>query len=619
VELREYVRACRRRWVWIVVPMLLAAGIAAGLSLTAAPAYRSSMVLFVTTGSGDPDAKASRLNSYIALLTGPRVAESVVAKLGGPLTATEVQQSLSAQVQEGTDLLVVSATDPSAARSRTIVTTATSVLVGLAKQLDPPTAVADGPKPSVTIAQNAVTTREPGNMVRDIGFSAVLGLLIGAVAVAVREATRKTVGEEDDLRRLGLAAVGVISLGGRSGRTGHPDEALAEAFRRLRSLLPDVAGVRRDDGRGTSLMLTGPNAKEGTTAVACGLAIAMAETGARVVLVDGNLRSPGIGRFLSVDASPGLAEVLAGTAAVPDALQDSLDGRLTVLPSGEHPPDPGAILASPELGATIRTLTERFDFVLVDAPPVQGVADAAVLSKVTDGALLVVRANRTRTADVERSMDLLERVGARLAGAVLNALPRTLPTGTAWHRDNAVAAAPDNAELVTHLLGDDGGTPGHDAAPGPADRDGGTVVARARLGTARGRARVVESTVGKAEDVGAAAEVRAPGDAGFAVRGQARVVVAQPASAVRPEPPNLPVQRAAGDKPRAAAGPAAAGAAERATPADKNSIDKNAIDKNAIDKNAIDKDAIAKDPAEGHDRPAADDGPAERKERERGE
>src|SRR3954469_16930301 len=106
--------------------MLLAAGIAAGLSLTAAPAYRSSMVLFVTTGSGDPDAKASRLNSYIALLTGPRVAQSVVAKLGGSLTADQVEHSLSAQVQDGTDLLVVSATDASQQRSRQIVTSATA-------------------------------------------------------------------------------------------------------------------------------------------------------------------------------------------------------------------------------------------------------------------------------------------------------------------------------------------------------------------------------------------------------------------------------------------------------------------------------------------------------------
>ncbi|MGX6603119.1 polysaccharide biosynthesis tyrosine autokinase [Micromonosporaceae bacterium Da 78-11] len=511
MELREYVRACRRRWMWILVPVLLAAALATGLSLATAPAYRSSMVLFVTTGTGDPDAKASRLNSYIVLLTGPRVADSVVKELGAPLTAAEVQQSLTAQVQEGTDLLVVSATDPSGARSKDIVTKATAALVGLAKQLDPPGAATDGPTPSVSIAQDPVTAREPGNMVRNIAFSAVLGLLIGASAVAVREATGKTVTDEDDLRRLGLGATGVISLGSRSGKNGYTDDALAETFRRLRTLLPDVSTLRRGDARGTSLLLTGSQPKEGTTAVACGLAIAIAETGARVVLVDANLRTPGVGRFLSLDAGPGLADVLAGTARVSDVLRDSLDGRLTVLPSGGQPSDPGEILASPELGVTMRNLTDHFDVVLVDGPPLHGVADATVLSKVTDGALLVVRANHTRTADVQRSVDLLERVGARMAGAVLNALPRKLPTGTPWHSALAMPAATDHPELVAHLFGDDpastdaaeqdptdepGGEPGDEPGDG-VDKAGRT---RPYGGTVFGRARVVESTVLDSEE-----------------------------------------------------------------------------------------------------------------------
>ena len=558
MELREYVRACRRRWLWLVVPVLLAAGIAAALTVHTQPAYRSSMVLFVTTDAGDPDAKVSRLNSYIALLTGPRVAESVVAKLGLPLSTEQVQKSLTAQVQEGTDLLVVAATDASAERSRSIVTTATTVLVSLAKQLDPPSA-GDGPRPSISIAQNPVTTRESDNLARNIGFSAVLGLLIGAVAVAVREATRKTVVEEDDLRRLGLGAVGVISLGGRFGRSDNPGEAIAEAFRRLRSLLPDIASMHSDGARGTSLLLTGSNPKEGTTAVACGLAIAMAETGAKVVLVDANLRSPGVGRYLALDTSRGLADVLSGTAGVPEVLQDSLDGRLTVLPSGGHPDDPGEILASPKLGTAVRTLTERFDVVLVDAPPLHGVADAAVLSKVTDIALLVVRANRTRTADVERSMDLLQRVGARLAGAVLNALPRKLPTGAAWNRGNQVSAASD-AELVADLLGDDGTADG----TSPASGENLTVIARPHAGTARGRARVVHATIGTpGESVdgsvvepspgkpGAARGVvePSPGEAG-AARGQARVVITdvqRNAGASPPEKPNLPVPRSSDD------------------------------------------------------------------------
>lgn len=518
MELREYARACRRRWLWLVVPVLLAAGIAAGLTLNSAPAYRSSMVLYVTTGAGDPDAKASRLNSYIVLLTGQRVANTVVAKVGPSLTAEQVQKSLSAQVQEGTDLLVVTATDESSARSRSIVTAAASALVGLAKQLDPPAAGGDGPRPSVSIAQQPVTVRQSDNLPRNVGFSAVLGLLIGAAAVAVREAVRKTVAEEDDLRRLGVDAVGVISLGGRAGRNGYPGEALAEAFRRLRSLLPDFSDLRSPGVRGTALLLTGAHPKEGTTAVACGLAIAMAETGAKVVLVDANLRTPGVGRYLTLEADRGLVDVLSGRAGVSEVLRDSLDGRLSVLPPGEVPRDPGAILASPHLGAAMRTLTALFDFVLVDAPPLHGVADAAVLSKVTDSALLVVRANRTRTADVERSMDLLARVGARLAGAVLNALPRKLPTGPSWHREPEMPASSD-PELVANLLGAE-----------PAGTEAGPEEAATPGSPARGRARVVKATVGTPEDA----------------RGQAQVVVTE--AAAPEQKPSLPAQRGPEDE-----------------------------------------------------------------------
>ncbi|MEU4692546.1 cellulose synthase operon protein YhjQ/BcsQ [Actinoplanes sp. NPDC023714] len=473
MELRAYVRACRRRWLWLLVPVLLAIVVAAGLTVTGPPSYKSSMIVFVTGGSGDPDADARRLNSYIALLTGPRVANGVVDRLGDEVTADQVQKSLSAQVKEGTDLLQISAVDADPERSRRIVTTGASVLVSLARQIGRAN-TGDGPAPAISIVQDAVTAEEPDGLARNIGFAAVLGLLIGAIAVAVREATAKTVAEEEDLRRLGLGTVGTISIGNR--RTGDPDQALAEAFRRLRSLLPDLADPHRGPGRGRSVLLTGSGRREGTTAVTCGLAIAMAETGARVAVVDANLRTPGLARYLDLESSVGLAEVLTGDAKVPDVLQSSLGGRVTVLPAGEHTRDPGEILASPRLGATVRTLTERFDIVLVDSPALHGVADAAVIGQVTDSALLVVRANHTRAAEVEKSMDLLQRVGARLAGAVLNALPRTLPTGKDWHE--VVAEVQPGLDEIGLLP--------------PQHRMEDTFVSLPPVGTARGRARVVK-------------------------------------------------------------------------------------------------------------------------------
>ncbi|WP_229071133.1 polysaccharide biosynthesis tyrosine autokinase [Actinoplanes sp. DH11] len=534
MELRAYVRACRRRWLWLLVPVLAAAGIAAGATLAGPPAYRSSMIVFVTGGNGDPDADARRLNSYIALLTGPRVAQGVVDRLGTAVTADEVQKSLSAQVREGTDLLQISATGPEAERSRQVVTTAAAVLVSLAREIG--TSSDDGPAPAISIVQDAVTVEDPDNLLRNIGFAAVLGLLIGATAVAVREATAKTVAEEDDLRRLGLGTVGTISIGNRPGRAGNPDQALAEAFRRLRSLLPDLTDPHRGAGRGRSVLLTGSSRKEGTTAVTCGLAIAMAETGARVAVVDANLRTPGLGRYLDLETSRGLAEVLTGDARMPDVLQSSLGGRVTVLPAGEHAPDPGEILASPRLSATVRTLTERFDIVLVDSPALHGVADAAVLSQVTDSALLVVRANRTRAADVQKSMDLLQRVGGRLAGAVLNALPRKLPTGKDWHE--VVAEVQPGLDSIGLLA-----EPETTTRPSRMDD---TFVSLPPVGRARGRARVVQPAIGEAAEPPAPAkpvQPAKPADSAESAppRGWAPVFTTEP---------QLPAQRNPDEEPR---------------------------------------------------------------------
>src|SRR5262249_58043088 len=107
----------------MLVMVVLTVGVTAALTKTVAPTYRSSTVLFVsssTTDSGSPDAGTSRLNSYVALLTGPRIATAVKAQLRLPLSAKQIQKKIKAEVQPGTNLLVVTATDRSAKQSRDI-------------------------------------------------------------------------------------------------------------------------------------------------------------------------------------------------------------------------------------------------------------------------------------------------------------------------------------------------------------------------------------------------------------------------------------------------------------------------------------------------------------------
>jgi capsular exopolysaccharide synthesis family protein len=515
LELREYARAVRRRWRLICAAVALTVAVTAGLTLNAPRTYRSSTVLFVavTLGDNGPDAKVNRLNSYVALLTGPRIAEAVKAQLRLPSTVQQTQRKITAEVQPTTDLLVVTATDRSAARAASIATAAGDKLIALVRELEPPRADPSVPRPdanaapvmvapvTITVAQPAVTTRTPGQLPRNLGFAVVLGLLIGAAGTAVRESVHTTVSSERDLRRFpGLETVGVISLEREArvkgfGRGQHPDKALAEAFRKLRTRLPGQ-GRPEQAVAPACLLLTSPVPRAGTTATACGLAIALAETGSRVVLVDANLRGPGIGTYLAVDTVKGLADVLAGSATVGDVLCDWGNGRLQVLPAGCPLGDPGELLAAPALADTIRTLTVNFDVVIIDAPPILSVADAAVLTALTSGVLLVVRAGKTRTEQVERSVAILRGVGAPLVGAVLNALPRKLRGEASWGRANQPEPSRQATETAVLPV-----TSTADTNPERAGLEGERGPARGRASvditavSARGRARVVPGFV----------------------------------------------------------------------------------------------------------------------------
>jgi capsular exopolysaccharide synthesis family protein len=507
VELREYLQAMRRRWRLVLTMVVLSVAAVAALTFMSPPTYKSSTTLFISASDNGPDAGAARLNSYITLLTGPRIATAVKSQLELPYTVAETQKKISADIQSGTNLLVVSATDGSASRARAIATAASEQLVTVVRSLEPTAdgsnAAAAAPTPvTINVAQEAVTSPAPRNAGRNLGFAAVLGLLLGAGGTALRETLHRTVITERDLRRTAnLDTVGVIALAGEAGRTrrvrkSKADSALAEAFRKLRIRLP--YGPSSSAVAPASLLVTSSVPREGTTAIACGLAMAMAETGSRVVLVDANLREPEVSKYLSLDATAGLADVLTGTFTVDEMLHEWGHGRLHVLPAGYTVNDPGELLATPGLAQTIATLEDRFDVVIVDAPPLLSSADAAVLSKLTSGTLLVVRSGATRTEEVERAVTVLHGVGARVVGGVLNALPKKLRGPVPWHRPEqppqwripeqptALAATPaEEPELDVSDLGSDS------IDETAAARGRAQVVIPAPSTPARGRARVV--------------------------------------------------------------------------------------------------------------------------------
>lgn len=196
-----------------------------------------------------------------------------------------------------------------------------------------------------------------------------------------------------------------------------PQGAVAEAYRGLRANLEFAAleSPRR------VLLVTSPGPQEGKSTVLANLAVSLAQAERRVILVDADLRRPALHQIFALKQSPGLSTMLLDRKALAQPpLQDSPLPDLKVLTSGPPPPVPGDALSSPRMEEILGALSERVDFLLLDAPPLLAVSDAAVLATRCQGVLLVLRAGHTRREHAQRARRVLEQAGARLVGVVLN-------------------------------------------------------------------------------------------------------------------------------------------------------------------------------------------------------
>lgn len=166
--------------------------------------------------------------------------------------------------------------------------------------------------------------------------------------------------------------------------------------------------------------LTSGNASEGKSTTILNLAISFAETGNKVLLIDGDMRRPSLARLLIEKASPGLSDVLAGLSSIEDGIRHDVRQNLDVLFSGEIPPNPLELLGSDRMKELIATLSEKYNYILIDTPPIGVVADACEVANVTQGVLFLVHQNETDRDAIQRGLKQLEMSNAKLLGFIIN-------------------------------------------------------------------------------------------------------------------------------------------------------------------------------------------------------
>lgn len=203
-----------------------------------------------------------------------------------------------------------------------------------------------------------------------------------------------------------------------------PRSPVSEAYRTLRTNLSFYSL----DYPIRSLVVTSPGPSEGKSTTAANLAVTMAQSGRRTILVDCDLRRPTQHTLFSLSQEPGLTNLILEEVTEPPLQATGVD-NLWLLASGPTPPNPADLLGTQRVDQVIERLVDQADIVLFDAPPVVAVTDAAVLGAKVDGVLLVVQAGSTRRDHSERAIELLEQAKVRVVGATLTNAPKDSAIG----------------------------------------------------------------------------------------------------------------------------------------------------------------------------------------------
>jgi tyrosine-protein kinase Etk/Wzc len=269
------------------------------------------------------------------------------------------------------------------------------------------------------------------NRKRAITYSAFVGLLLGLALAFGLDRLDDSVKSPDELRdQMDLPMLGLIpairaergsrraadATAGRLITHADPRSPVAEAYRSMRTNL----AFARAQQSPQAIVVASPGPSDGKSTTVANLAITFAQQGQRTLLIDADLRRAVLDKAFNVPRSPGLTEVIIGEAAFDDVLHETGVPNLTLVASGRFPPNPAELLGSSRMQQVLHDAKARFDVVLLDSPPLLAVTDAAVLSTMVDGVVLVIRTERTKRDAVRRALGHIRSVRARLLGAVLN-------------------------------------------------------------------------------------------------------------------------------------------------------------------------------------------------------
>lgn len=436
MDLHDYLRVLRRQIVLIVAGLLIGLSAGAITAMLTPARYQASAEVIVTVRVADDATPAERalatsyanqvVETYRSLITSTLVLEPVIDDLGLDASPEELAGKTTATAAANTAIIGISVSDSNpgqAARIANGITESFSTVV--AETLEKREEQASYSVHIVTLqpAQVPITPVAP-NLQLSLVIGGLVGLAAGLGIAFLRAALDQRVRSASDVEAAIAAPVlGQIPLDPSTGErplavSSAPHGARAEAFRSLRTNVRFLF-----QGNRGVFVITSSGPGEGKSTTAANLALAFADAGHRVALVDGDLRLPRVAEYFDIEGGIGLSDVLVGRVELNDVIQRWGRTALFVLPAGTVPPNPAELLGSRAMEELVDALAAAFDVVIIDAPPLLLVTDAAVIARHTVGAILVAASGSTQANRLTDAVKSIEAVDARVLGTVVTKVP----------------------------------------------------------------------------------------------------------------------------------------------------------------------------------------------------
>ncbi|MGA4508452.1 polysaccharide biosynthesis tyrosine autokinase [Propionibacteriaceae bacterium G1746] len=429
--LTDYLQILRKFWISITAVTLMGLAVGAIASLLATPTYTSSVSVYLTVQSGDSAADLSQGSSYTErqvksfaqIIEAPVVLQPVVDQLQLGISAGQLAGRVTVQVPANTSILNISVVDTDANRAAATARATGDQLIKTVANLSPKSSSGQATVIATVITPATVPTSwTTPRVAQNLALGLLLGLLVGVGQAVLRRVLDTKVRNAEDIAKVTDVPV-VATMAYDPETKKHPLPVItdpyslhAEEFRRLRTNL-QFLGV---GPRGGAIAFSSSLNSEGKTTTVLNTAIALAQAGKRVLLIDADLRRPRVAPRLNLESNAGLSTILVGRAHLEDVVQP-VHG-VDVLAAGRVPPNPSELLGSSAMRDLITEGLNHYDWVLVDTAPVGMVADTAVLASAVGGVLLVVESGRGDVTQLEDSITAVQTAEGRVMGIVLNKL-----------------------------------------------------------------------------------------------------------------------------------------------------------------------------------------------------